>query len=85
MFLVKNVDGLYTQNPSEIPDAQLIEDIMAGEMLTLDMIDLVLEPKVVKLLSFAEIVDEVRIINGYTPGNLTKTLRGEKICTIIRI
>jgi molybdenum storage protein len=84
-ILVKNVDGLFTANPFEDPDAELIEDITAEELMRLDMEDMVLEPKVVRLLAMAKNVDEVRIINGHVRGNLAKALRGEKVGTIIRI
>ncbi len=85
LFLLKNVDGLFTANPFVDPDAELIREISAMELLRLDMEDMVLEPKVVKLLTFAKNVDQVRIINGHVPGNLTKALNGEKIGTTIHI
>jgi molybdenum storage protein len=84
-ILVKNVDGLFTANPFDDPDAELIDYITADELMRLDMEDMVLEPKVVKLLAAAKNVDEVKIINGHVRGNLSKALRGEKIGTTIRI
>jgi molybdenum storage protein len=85
IILLKNVDGLYTANPFEHPDAELIRDITAEELMEMDLEDLVLETKVVDLLRFAKNVDEVRIINGHVPGNLTRALSGEKIGTTIRV
>jgi molybdenum storage protein len=85
LILVKNVDGLYTADPFENPDAELIEEISAGELLRLDMEDLVLEPMVVKLLTFSKNINEVRIINGHKRGTLEQALRGEKIGTVIRM
>ena len=82
-ILVKNVDGLYTEHPLLNPDAELIEDITAEEVMEMHMEDLVLEEKVVELLQWAKNVKEVKIINGHVPGNLTKCLNGEKIGTVI--
>jgi len=83
-ILVKNVDGLFTENPFKNPDAELIPDITASELLTLDMEDLVLEPMVLTLLLEAKNVREVKIVNGHTPGNIERAVRGEKIGTVIR-
>lgn len=83
-ILVKNVDGLYTENPAVNPDAELIQDITAQELLDMNMEDLVLEDKVVELLRDAKNVTEVRIINGHKQGMLEKALKGENPGTIIR-
>jgi molybdenum storage protein len=45
--------------------------------------DLVVERVVVEYLSRARYTHEVQIINGLTPGNLTRALAGEDIGTII--
>ncbi|MDN7025593.1 uridylate kinase [Methanoculleus sp. FWC-SCC1] len=84
-ILVKNVDGLYTANPFENPDAELIREISARELLDLQMEDLVLEDKVVELLIHARNVHEVRIVNGHKPGMLAAALRGENVGTVVRV
>ncbi|MDD1672871.1 MAG: uridylate kinase [Methanomicrobiales archaeon] len=83
-ILVKNVDGLYTRDPTRYPDAEFIPEITAPALLNMDMEDMVLEPKVVELLPHARHVREVRIVNGFVPENIGRALRGEKIGTIIR-
>lgn len=83
-FLLKNVDGLYSEDPFQNPGAELIEEISAQELLNMDMEDMVLERKVVELLVDAKNVREVKIINGHTPGTLTRAMNGEKVGTIIR-
>lgn len=84
-ILVKNVDGLFTENPFKNPDAELIPDIKASELLTLDMEDMVLEPMVITLLIEAKNMREVKIVNGHKPGNVGRAIRGEKIGTVIRV
>jgi molybdenum storage protein len=81
--LLKNVDGLFTENPFINPEAELIKEITAEELLELHMDDMVLESKVVELLVNAKNIREVRIINGHTRGTLERALKGENPGTII--
>lgn len=83
-ILVKNVDGLFTEDPRVNPDAELIKDITVEELLNLDMEDMVMERKILYLLRDASTVKEVRIINGHKRGNLERALNGENVGTIIR-
>ena len=83
-ILLKNVDGLFTENPFANPNATLITDITARELLGLKMDDMVLERKVVELLLDAKNIQEVKIINGHKQGTLARALNGENPGTIIR-
>jgi len=83
-ILVKNVNGLYTEDPFKNPDAELIPEISAGELLKMDLEDLVLEERVLELLQNASTVHEVRIVNGHVRGNLQKAIHGENVGTVIR-
>jgi molybdenum storage protein len=80
----KNVDGLYMEDPRKNPDAELIRDITADELIRLDLEDLVLERMVVDLLKNAVHIREVRIINCHTQGNIAKAMSGKNVGTIIR-
>src|SRR5512136_3002682 len=64
----KNVDGLYMEDPRKNPDAELIREITAPELIRLDLEDLVLERMVVDLLKTAVNIREVRIINCHKRG-----------------
>ena len=83
-ILVKNVDGLYTEDPRVNPNAQLIEDITVEELDALDMEDMVMERKILYLLRDAVNVKEIRIVNGHARGNIEKAINGEKVGTTIR-
>jgi len=80
----KNVDGLYTEDPRKNPDAEIIHDITAQELLEMNLDDLVLEPMVIELLKESVHIREVRIINCHTRGNLGKAISGKNVGTIIR-
>ncbi len=82
-ILVKDVDGLYTENPRIKPDAELITEISGQELLAMDLEDLVLERMVVELLRHTVNVREVRIVNGLVHGNVLKALNGAKVGTLI--
>ncbi len=83
-ILVKNVDGLFTENPFVNSKATLIEDITVDEVLALNMEDLVFEPTLLSLLRDSANVQEVRIVNGHKRGNIVKAMRGEKVGTVVR-
>ena len=83
-ILLKNVDGLYEENPQVAPDAKLIPDITAEELLARDMEDLVLETKAVELLRTAPTIREIKIVNGHQRGALTRAIRDGEAGTIIR-
>jgi molybdenum storage protein len=84
LILVKNVDGLYRENPTDNPGAEFISDITANELLDLDLEDMVLEKKTVELLRYSRSLDAIRIVNGHTRGTIEKALKGERVGTIIR-
>jgi molybdenum storage protein len=83
-ILVKNVDGLFTEDPRVNPDAELIKDITVDELLKLDMEDMVMERKVLYLLKDTANIKEVKIVNGHKRGTLERALNGENVGTIIR-
>jgi len=83
-ILVKNVDGLFTENPFINPDAKLIPEATVDEVLALDMEDMVMERKLLYLLKDAANIKEVRIVNGHQRGNIIKAINGEAVGTTIR-
>lgn len=80
----KNVDGLYTEDPFKNPDADLIRDITAPELIRMNMEDMVIEPMVAELLCKSVNIREVRIINCHKQGNIGKAIGGKNVGTIIR-
>lgn len=80
---VKDVDGVYMEDPRKNSRAEFIPRISAAELQRLNLPDLPIEPAVLETLALARNRKEVRIINGLVPGNLTKALAGEEIGTLI--
>jgi len=80
---IKDVDGLYTDDPKKNPAATFIPKIGAQELLDKDQDDLVVERPVLECLLNAQGIKEIQIINGTIRGNITKALQGEHVGTII--
>jgi molybdenum storage protein len=83
VILLKDVDGLHEADPKTHPDAKLIVDISAAELILMKLPTLPIEPVVLELLTRAKLAKSVRIVNGLVPGNLTRALAGEPVGTLI--
>jgi molybdenum storage protein len=82
---VKDVDGVYTCDPKTAADgeAQFIARAGARELLAMDLPSLPIDRVVLELMGRAKHQKEIQIVNGLTPGNITKALQGEHVGTII--
>ncbi len=83
---VKDVDGVHTSDPAKTDGGrpELIGSIGAGELLAMGLPTLPIDALVLELMGSAKHVREIQIVNGRTPGNLTKALAGEHVGTMIR-
>lgn len=82
-ILIKDVDGLYTEDPKKNPQAEFIPRISANELLKMNLKDLPIERAVLEIMTVARNSKQVRIINGLIEGNLTRALNGEEVGTVI--
>ncbi len=73
------VDGVYSDDPMTNPKAKLIEEITYREVLSQGL--KVIDPAAISLCSENDI--PVVVLNIFKEGNITKTLYGEKIGTLI--
>lgn len=78
LVYVKDVDGVYRDpsDPTSVLDR--VSTAEAAELPTLPVDRLVLE-----LLAAAKHVRQVQVVNGLTPGALTRALAGEPVGTVI--
>jgi molybdenum storage protein len=84
VILIKDVDGLYAADPKTDPAAEFIPEAGAQEIIDKKLRTLPIEQVVLELLTRAKLARSVRIVNGLTPGNLTRALKGESVGTLIR-
>jgi len=82
-IFIKDVDGLYTDNPKTDPQAEFIPRIGAKELIEKNLDDLVVERVVLELLTRSQSTTQIQIINGTREGYITKALNGEHVGTII--
>ena len=83
VILLKDVDGVHDEDPKQNPDAALIPEIGARELMARNPRTLPIEPIVLELLTRAKLARSLRVINGLVPGNLTRALAGEPVGTLI--
>ncbi len=83
VIFVKDERGLFTDDPKKNPRAEFIPEIGAGELIGMELNDLMVERKMLELLRNARHVKQVQIINGLEPGMLTRALAGEHVGSII--
>jgi molybdenum storage protein len=83
-IILKDVDGLHTEDPKKNPKAKLIPEISNDALIRRDMEDLVIERKMLDILRDTRNVREIRIVNGHKPGCLTRAIRDEQVGTVIR-
>jgi molybdenum storage protein len=82
-ILVKDVDGLFSADPTTDPDAThvphiTVEDLVSSRPETLPFDELLLE-----LMPHGHHCREVQIVDGTQPGMLTRALAGEPVGSII--
>ncbi len=83
MTFVKDEDGLYTANPKTDDGATFIPQVTVGELLEMDLPDLVVERPLLELMRHARHATSIQVINGLKPGNIARALAGEHVGTII--
>lgn len=83
ILFIKDEDGLYTDDPKKNPDAEFIPKISVKELVERNQDDLVIERPCLDIIQNSEVIEQVQIINGMVPGNITKALAGEHVGTII--
>jgi molybdenum storage protein len=76
-ILVKDEDGLFTDDPKRNPKATFIPEISVEELTERDLPDLPVERSLLSALQRARSVEEVFLVNGRKVGALTAALKGE--------
>lgn len=83
MIYVKDVDGVYTDDPHKNPEAELIRRISAAELLERKLPDMPVERELLRTLENARSLTSVQVINGLVPGAIGRALDGEEVGTTI--
>lgn len=82
-IFVKDEKGLYTDDPKKNKGSVFISEIGAGTLLKKDYDDLIIERACLEIIQNSEVIENIRIINGMEPGNITRALEGQNRGTVI--
>jgi molybdenum storage protein len=85
IIYVKDVEGVFTSDPAttNISPPELIPRASVAELLARNLDTLPIDALVLELMAHAKHQKQIQIINGLTPGTITKALQGEHVGTII--
>jgi molybdenum storage protein len=82
-ILVKDVDGLFTADPTNVPDATHVPHITVDELVASRPETLPFDELLLELMPHGHHCREIQIVDGTKPGMLTKALAGEPVGSII--
>lgn len=85
LIYLKDVEGVFTSDPAATNTSppEFIPRASAAELLARNLGTLPIDLLVLQLMAHAKHRKHIQIINGLTPGNITKALHGEHVGTII--
>lgn len=83
VLLVKDVDGLYAEDPKKNPDARFIDRISVSALRALNLDTLPFDEALLEVLETARSVREFQLINGLHPERIARALQGEHVGTIV--
>ncbi|MBN9167291.1 MAG: hypothetical protein BGO98_14040 [Myxococcales bacterium 68-20] len=83
LIFVKDEDGLFDKDPKRHADAKHIPRITLGELSKNMPDELIIDRQLFVCWQRARHVEQVQIVNGLVPGQLTKALAGEPVGTVI--
>ncbi|HEU0301695.1 MAG TPA: hypothetical protein VFR37_19740 [Longimicrobium sp.] len=81
--LVKDVDGLYTEDPKVNPSASFIDSIGARELKRRGLRSLPFDEVLADVLLNARLVRQFQVVNGRDPDRIAAAVRGEHAGTIV--
>jgi len=61
----------------------LISEISVKDLLARDLDDLTIERPCLDILQNSEVIEKIQMVNGLEKGNITKTLKGKPVGTVI--
>jgi molybdenum storage protein len=84
LTLVKDVDGLYTEDPKKNPSATFIPEIGVRELRAKHLETLPFDPVLLDLLETAKLLDRFQLVNSDRPDLVFQAVSaGERVGTIV--
>jgi molybdenum storage protein len=76
---IKEVDGLYTNNPNTEPGAEFIRESIAADLITRNLPDLPFDRELLRCLNRSRVLKNIQLINGLKPDSLAKLFEGGSV------
>ena len=83
VILVKDVKGLYTDDPKKHSNAQFIDEISVNELEAKRLNTLPFDPVLLDILKTSRLVSQFQIIDGKNPESIKRAVEGEHVGSII--
>jgi molybdenum storage protein len=83
IIFVKDEDGLFDKDPKKHDDAKHIAKTTLGALMDKMPEELIIDRELFKCWDRARHIEQVQIVNGLVPGQLTMALAGEPVGTVI--
>lgn len=83
LVLIKDVDGVYTEDPHKNPTASFIPEIGARELEKRALPSLPFDRVLLPLLGTARLLKQFQVVNGRKPELIERALAGEHVGTIV--
>jgi molybdenum storage protein len=83
LTLVKDVDGVFTEDPKTHPAAEFIPAATVSELRDRRLSTLPFDPALLDLLETAHLVERFQVVNGTRPELLERAVRGDHVGTIV--
>jgi molybdenum storage protein len=81
--LVKDVKGLFTEDPRRNPGASFIDQISVAELKNRQLPTLPFDPVLLELLTNARLINRFQLVNGRDPEAVERAVSGEHVGTIV--
>lgn len=83
LTLVKDVDGLYEEDPALNPNARFIPETSASELRARNLKTLPFDRVLLELMQHARLAKSFQIVNGLKPELVARAVEGEHVGTIV--
>ena len=83
LTLIKDVDGVYTQDPKHHAGAEFIDEISTTDLRKREMETMPFDRILLDLLDHARLLKQFQIVNGREPERIGRALDGEHVGTIV--
>ena len=84
-ILIKDVDGLYEEDPNKNPDAKLIPEIESKELKEMNLSSLPFDRILLDLMENTRLLKRFQVVNGLKPDMVRAAFAGEPVGSVVYV